>query len=82
MTDSEIENCWYYDEEMPNFFKVVLEPAPEGAYIFIYETAESKFAEKDYLQDDIADAKRFCEQELGLPKSGWKEDASIKRLMD
>ena len=72
MTDSEIENCWYYDEEMPNFFKVVLEPAPEGAYIFIYETAESKFAEKDYLQDDIADAKGFVSKNWGCLKVDGK----------
>jgi len=76
------DNCWYYADVMPDFHKVVLEPAPEGTYIFIYESPQSKFAEKDYLQDDLDDAKRFCEQELGLGRDGWKEDASIIKLMD
>jgi len=67
---------------MTEFYKVVLEPAPEGTYIFIYQTSDSKFAEKDYLQDDLEDAKRFCEQELGLYKGNWKEDSSIVKLMD
>lgn len=82
MTANETQSCWYYAEKMKDFYKVILEPAPEGTYIFIYETESSKFAEKDYLQDDVEDAKRFCEQELGLRKDGWKEDPSIKKLMD
>jgi len=28
----------------------------------------------------LDDAKRFCEQELGLKGDGWKEDASIKKI--
>jgi len=82
MSKSTQNHCWYYTGNMPDFYKVVLEPAPEGTYIFIYESAQSKFAEKDYLQDDLDDAKRFCEQELGLLKGSWKEDSSIIKLMD
>lgn len=76
-----MENCWFYQEEMAGFFKVILEPAPEGTYIFVYKSAQSDCANEDYLQDNIEDAKRFCEQELGLRKDGWKEDASIVKLM-
>ena len=82
MNDAQQNNCWYYAGEMPNFHKVVLEPAPEGTYIFIYQTAVSKFAEKDYLQDDLEDAKKFCEQELGLHTTNWQEDGSMIKLMN
>lgn len=74
-------NCLYYTKDMSEFHKVILQPTFEGAYIFIYKTAESEFPEKDYLLDDLDDAKRFCEQELNLAKDGWEEDASIIKLM-
>jgi hypothetical protein len=80
VTKDGLGNCWYYTGDNSNYYRVILEPANEGTYIFTYNSAQSKFPEKD-LQDDLADAKRFCEQELGLSRDNWEEDTSIVRLM-
>ena len=73
--------CWVRTEPSSSLHKVVLEPAPEGAYILVYEISSSEYPEQDCLQDDVEDAKRFCEQELGLGRNGWEEDGSIARIM-
>ena len=72
---------WVHKGSSSDFHRVVLEPAPEGTYILIYEASGSEHPEQDYLQDDVEDAKRFCEQDLGLGRDGWKEDSSIARIM-
>lgn len=82
MDKCEKSNCWYYTDNVADYYRVILEPAVEGTYIFLYRTKQSEYPEQDYLQEDIDDAKRFCEQELHLRKDGWREDPSIVKLMD
>lgn len=74
-------DCWYFAEKMDDYYRVVLEPAAEGVYIFIFKTQASTAAELDFLQNDIQDAKRFCSEVLGLSITGWKSDSSIIKLM-
>jgi len=51
--------------------RIILEEHPEGVYIFLFEKEESKFPEKDYLQDDLNIAMEICERDYGVPKDAW-----------
>lgn len=82
MTQNIIGNCWCYIGKPSPYFRVILEPAIEGTYIFIYESYNSKFPDKDFLQGDLEDAKRFCEQEFNLNLNHWEEDSTIVKIMD
>jgi len=54
------------------FNKIVLEDTPEGTYIFVYETVQSNFPERDYLQDDLVIAREICRDDYGVPLSSWQ----------
>lgn len=52
--------------------KVVLQEEQEGVYLFIYEHADSKFPEQDYLEDSFQFAKEICLADYGIPLDAWK----------
>jgi hypothetical protein len=52
---------------------VVLEEYPEGIYVFVFERPDSPHPYRDYLQDTWDMAKGFCEDEYGIPESGWNQ---------
>lgn len=54
------------------FGKIVLEVDSVGTYIYIFETARSRFPERDYLQDDLATAREICLDDYGVPLSSWQ----------
>ena len=62
---------FFSQENAHGFHKVVLEEAPEGTYVLVYETARSSFPEKDYLQDDLESAREMCREDFGIPVSSW-----------
>ena len=51
--------------------RVVLEEHPEGVYIFAFEGPDSKYPEKDYLQDNLAMAMEVCEEDYAVAKTSW-----------
>lgn len=53
------------------FSRIELVQEFEGVYIFIYERAESKFPEQDYLADDVESAKTWCAEDYGVPVESW-----------
>jgi len=54
------------------FSKIVLEDTTVGKYIFVYETVQSNFPERDFLQDDLAIAQDICRDDYGVPLSSWR----------
>ncbi len=57
------------------FSRIELVQESEGVYIFICESAESKFPEQDYLVDDMESAKRWCAEDYGVPVESWVASA-------
>ena len=53
--------------------RLVLEQHPEGVYIFVFETPNSKYPERDYLQDDLNMAMEVCAEDYGVGKTSWIE---------
>lgn len=54
------------------FAKIILEEdASAGTYIYVYESQDSKFPERDYLQDDTQTAQDICLEDHGVPLSSW-----------
>ena len=53
-------------------YRLVIEPAPEGAYLFVFETASSTVPERDYLQDTLEDARSQANEDFGAPLDDWK----------
>ena len=45
---------------------IILQQAREGVYVFVFERADSPFAEWDYLQDDWEHAKAFSRDRYGV----------------
>jgi hypothetical protein len=54
-----------------NVFRVVLEEAPEGTYVFVFESEKSIGPEKDYLQADLDMAKRSCLRKYAIDADDW-----------
>ena len=61
---SVIRRLLYWNEKRISF-----ESSAEGVYVFIYHSPESKFPERDYLQDNWQMAREFCIEDLGVPSS-------------
>lgn len=53
--------------------QIRLEERHEGTYAFVYLTENSRFPERDYLQDSIELAMRFSEEDYGVQREEWKE---------
>jgi hypothetical protein len=51
--------------------RLVIEPAAEGVYLFVFETAESTAPERDYLQDTLEQALAQAQEDFGTPVEGW-----------
>jgi hypothetical protein len=54
-------------------YRIILENRTEGAYIFIYDSPQSKFPEWDYLDKDMQSAKEFCFEDYGTPLDSWQD---------
>lgn len=52
--------------------KIILIEEPEGIYIFIFENLDSKFPERDLLEDNFVIAKEICLEEYGVGLEDWK----------
>ncbi|KQY89516.1 hypothetical protein [Brevundimonas sp. Root1423] len=52
--------------------RVVIEPAAEGAYLFVFEGDGSAFRERDYLLDDVDKAKLVALEEFGIASDSWR----------
>ncbi|MBF0665725.1 MAG: hypothetical protein IR159_09345 [Brevundimonas sp.] len=65
-----------FENAAGHFRIVLLEPEIEGVYVHVFETAESVFPERDYLQDTLQDAMEFCAENFGVPESSWRTAAT------
>jgi len=52
-------------------YRVVIEPAPEGAYLFVFQHEQSAFPERDHLLDDVEAAKQVALEEFGVSAEAW-----------
>ena len=52
-------------------YRVLLKENPEGVYVFVFDSRESQYPEKDWLQDDWEMAKRACFQDFGIQDHEW-----------
>ena len=59
--------------DRPGLYRIVLEPTPEGVYVFVWKTRESLAPEMDYLQDHFTAAFSFCSEDLDVGNIDWKE---------
>ncbi|WP_066560404.1 hypothetical protein [Croceicoccus bisphenolivorans] len=53
-------------------WRIVLQPKPEGVYIFVWDTKSSSFPEWDYLENTLEIAKECCLEDYGTPASSWR----------
>ncbi|MEO0440301.1 MAG: hypothetical protein AAF067_05435 [Pseudomonadota bacterium] len=53
------------------FHRYVIEPQPEGVYLFIFEKAGSSFPEKDFLEDSKEVVKEICKEDYGVSIESW-----------
>jgi len=51
--------------------RLVVQPAPEGVYLFVFQTEGSVAPELDYLQDSLEEAFAQAMEDFGAPASGW-----------
>ncbi len=54
------------------FARYVIEPRAEGVYLFVFESTDSAFPEKDFLEDTTVIAKELCEEEFGVKPDHWR----------
>jgi len=59
-------------ENDADLYRLVLQPKGEGVYVFVFETEESAFPERDHLVDTLQDAVAFCAEEYGAPEIAWR----------
>ena len=52
-------------------WRLVIEPAPEGAYLFVFQGKASAFPERDYLLEDIETAKQAALDDFGVTIDSW-----------
>ena len=52
-------------------YRLVIEPTAGGAYLFVFETEDSRFPEQDRLQGTVADAKAQALEDFGAPFEAW-----------
>ena len=52
-------------------YRLVIEPAPEGAYLFVFQYEQSAFPERDHLLDDVETAKHAALEEFGASAEAW-----------
>ncbi len=57
----------------PAVYRILLEPRAEGMYVNVFDSPNSPGPSRDMLQDDLAMAKRACEQEYGVDPTAWRE---------
>ena len=54
-------------------YRILLECYPEGVFVNIFDSAFSMGPVQDHYQPDLALAKTFCEETLGVDCSSWVE---------
>ena len=54
-------------------YRLLLEEYSEGTYVLVFDKSMAPGPAKDYLQLNLAMAKRACEQDFGTSDSDWKE---------
>ena len=59
--------------DIKGVYRVILEHYPEGVYVLIFESPDSQYPYKDYLQLDWDMAKRACFQDFGISDEMWHE---------
>ena len=60
-------------ENAIGFKRITLEPDEAvGVYVYVWETEASAAPERDYLQDTLAMAMEFCEEDFGVPLTSWQ----------
>ena len=64
------------DENTAGLHRIVLEAQGEGVYVFVYETADSAFPERDYLVETMDDAVSMCAEDYGVPAISWRLSAA------
>ncbi len=52
-------------------WRLVIQPRPEGAYLFVFETESSPSPERDYLQDTVEEAFARAEEDSGAARRAW-----------
>ena len=52
-------------------FQVVLQPADEGAYLFVFHTESSAFPEEDYFYESAEQAREVASQDYGVTEASW-----------
>jgi hypothetical protein len=52
-------------------WRLVIQPSPEGAYLFVFETESSAVPERDYLQDSVKEAFTQAEEDFGAALRAW-----------
>ena len=59
--------------------RLVIQPSPEGVYLFVFETEASVFPEQDWLQDSVEDARVQAQEDFGARPDSWTpwEGASL-----
>lgn len=62
----------YAEVERNDVHHVILEEYCEGVYVLVFATADESSPSQDHLQNDMAMAKRACEQDFHITESMWK----------
>lgn len=52
-------------------FRIELEQKLEGVYVFVFERPDSKFPERDYLDDSWEAARARCLEDYQAPLNSW-----------
>ncbi len=70
--DEASEEKLYAQGDFKDCRKAILDPQSVGVYLFIYETTESEFPERDYLQDDLEMAREMALEDFQIPLTAWR----------
>lgn len=58
-------------EGLTGAVRLVIQPAQEGAYLFVFETESSAVPERDYLQDSVEEARAQAKEDFGALSEHW-----------
>lgn len=57
----------------PGVYRILLEDAPEGTYVNVFDSPTSPGPYRDVLQDDVAMAKRACKLDYNVQEWEWRQ---------
>ncbi len=58
-------------EGLAGVSRLVIQSAPEGAYLFVFEAPSSTVPERDYLQDSVGNAQAQAQEDFGALPDKW-----------